>query len=57
MHTFISILLSCTVSIMMVDIGYDFTTWQWWVAMLAVAFNYINGREHEGDIRGRERKM
>lgn len=47
MNTFISIFLACVVSIMMGSIGYDITTWQWWVAVVAVALNYINGCDHE----------
>lgn len=54
MNKFINTFLGCAVAMMMVDIGYDFTTWQWWVAVLAVALNYANGRYHEIRMQGED---
>lgn len=47
MSFIINLFLSCFSAIVMNDIGYGVTTWQWWVVLLSIALNYINGREYE----------
>lgn len=44
-------ILSIIIAIVMTNIGYGVTTWQWWVVVLAANAMYILGRAIEAKER------
>lgn len=43
MNIMISAFLCSLAGIIMSECGYGVDTWQWWVIILSISFNFING--------------
>lgn len=48
-RTIIQIILGVLVGLILSDMGYDVTTWQWWMIIVLMAVSYINGYNEARD--------